>query len=422
MSTVLLCPDDPKLRAELPPLGLTILGACAPAELLREAARLEPDVLICAEAHPARRLLDALEDLARHVPLPVLLFTSDPDVQTMERALRGGVHAYVVNGYAGARLRSLVQLAKARFRCEREQRAAYEELVARFEERKLVDRAKGILMRARRLGEDEAFERLRAAAMQDMVRIGQVAQRLIDAQHDAEAVNHAGRLRMLSQRVVHQFALQCAGVDAAAALQRREAAERDVEQHLGTLARTLSKPTFGDLLDPTVAAWKSLRELLLLTPRSARLAEVDAAAERLLGAAEALTTALEAASPLATLAIVNRAGRQRMLCQRLAKQALVAGLCEGATAQAAASDGLRTIEAFEAALARLNEAPLSSEAIRADLAAAGSTWATMRAGVLESAQERGQRAIAQAADELLAIFERLTHHYMEGARELLDVA
>jgi AmiR/NasT family two-component response regulator len=424
MTSVLLCCAGPTdaLRADCAAMGLEVLGACAPAQLLAESARLAPDVLVCDEPDPARELLPVLAALASHAPRPVLLFSRDAEVQTLEQALRCGVQAYVVNGYAAARLRPLVQLARSRFALEREQRAALADLNERFEERKLVDRAKGILMRARRIGEDEAFGLLRAAAMQEQRRIGQLARRVIDAERDAEAVNDAGRLRMLSQRLVSQVALQCAQVDTALATARRQAAEREVGQHLSRLTQTLSRPTFGDLLDPLAAAWQALQELLPAAPQAATLAAVDAAAERMLVAAEALTTALEAASPLATLAVVNRAGRQRMLCQRLAKQALIATLGAGDQAQAAAAASVQTIEAFEQALGRLAEAPLSSAAIRADLAQATLEWRSLLAGMRDAASERGRQQIALASEALLALFERLTEHYSQAVRQLFDNA
>lgn len=425
MTSVLLCggalPDD-GLRADLVALGFDVLGLCAPAALVREAARLAPDVLVCSDPHPAHELLPMLEAVAQHAPRPVLLFTTDADAQTLEQALRSGVHAYVVNGYGAARLRPLVQLARSRHAREQAQQAALAELSERFEERKLVDRAKGILMRARQLSEDEAFRALRDAAMQEKLRLGQVARRVIDAQRDADSVNDAGRLRMLSQRIVAQFALQCAQIDAPIATARRESAEREADEHLARLQQTLSLPTFGDLVEPLVQAWRALREPLRGPPQLAQLPVVDAAAERMLATAETLTTALEAASPLATLAVINRAGRQRMLSQRLAKQALIATLGDGALAQAATSDAVRTIQDFEQALAQLADAPLSSAAIRSDLAQAALDWRAMLDGVRDAASESGRQQISRASEALLALFEGLTERYSQAARQLFDRA
>ena len=117
-----------------------------------------------------------------------------------------------MNGYGPDRLRSLIHLAMARFKQDQLLRDELTDVQHRFNERKLVDRAKGILMRVRNISEDEAYVVLRKAAMQSKLRIGQVAQQVIDAARYADAVNRAGQLRMLSQRLVKLYALMCADV------------------------------------------------------------------------------------------------------------------------------------------------------------------------------------------------------------------
>lgn len=320
--------------------------------------------------------------------------------------------SYVVNGYAPQRLRGLLQLARARHERESAQRSEHADLAERFEERKLVDRAKGLLMRARQIDEDAAFRALRAASMQEQQRVGQVARRVIDAARDAEAVNRAGQLRMLSQRLVKLYALG-GGADLAEG-------SRQVAANLEQLVRTLSRPTFGDLLDATLQAWAALQAALRPAPQAARLGEVDAAAERLLDSAERLTHALEVASPLAALGIVNRAGRQRMLSQRLAKQALLAALGEGPLASQAAADAVRTIESFEATLQQLREAPLASAETQAALGLAAQEWQHMLAGVRNAADAEARLALAGASDALLLRFEQLTAEYGRLAQRLFE--
>lgn len=86
-------------------------------------------------------------------------------------------------------------------------REALQDLRQRYEERTWVDRAKGVLMSAWQLPEDEAFRLLRSASMRSQRRVGEVARRVVGAAHDAVAVNRAGQLRMLSQRAVKLVAL-----------------------------------------------------------------------------------------------------------------------------------------------------------------------------------------------------------------------
>jgi len=421
MTAVLLIapPGAPDLAADLVALGIGVAGRSDPPSLLRDSVRLSADAVVAWDPYPAAGLLDALASLQQHAPLPVLLFTSDSDVQTLAAALAAGVHAYVVNGYAPARLRTLLQLARARHEREAAQRREHDDLAERFEERKLVDRAKGLLMRARQTDEEEAFRILRAASMQEQQRVGQVARRIIDAAHDAEAVDRAGQLRMLSQRLVKLYALRVAGDDAAATSAELAAAREQVDERLERLGQTLSRPTFGDLLDATLQAWSGLDAWLRRPVEVGRLGDVDAAAESLLEAAERLTHALEVASPLAALEVVNRAGRQRMLSQRLAKQALLAALGAQPLSSQAAAAAVRTIEDFEATLRHLGDAPLSSPEQRAALVRAAEEWRQMLGGVRDAADATGRRTLAQASDALLARFEQLTAAYGRMAQQLI---
>jgi len=345
----------PALEADLATLGIAVVLRSEPQSLVGDVARSGAEAVVAWDSYPAGGLLKALDALQQHAPLPVLLFTSDAEAATLDEALRCGVHAYVVNGYAPARLRPLLQLARTRFAREAAMRLAHDDLTHKFEERKLVDRAKGILMRTYQISEDEAFQRLRQVSMREQQRVGLVSRRVIDAARDADAVNRAGQLRMLSQRLVKLFVLRCTEAGAADAAGLQEASAQQVAANLEHLARALSSATFGDLLEAVVQAWRSLAPLLQKVPRIEDTAGVDSAAERVLEAAEALTAALEAASPLATLTIVNRCGRQRMLSQRLAKQALVATLTGGAQAQSAAAEAVRSIESFEASLRLLEQ-------------------------------------------------------------------
>lgn len=417
---VIAAPGAPPLPADLQAVGIAIAAQCDAPGLIGTAARCGADLLVAWEPYPAAQLLGALAALRDHAALPVLLFTSDADATTLQAALRAGVHAYVVNGYAPARLRPLVQLAQARFAHDCEQRAAHQDLTHRFEERKLVDRAKGILMRSRRIPEDEAFRLLRAASMQGQQRVGLVSRRLIDAARDAEAINRAGQLRMLSQHLVKLYALQCAGIDAAASRAALLASSERVADNLDLLERGLSIPTFGDLLKALRGIWQQLAPALASTPQTARLAALDAAAERLLQASDQLTAALEAGNAYAPLALVNLVGRQRMLSQRIAKQALLATLLGGDAAQAAAADAVRTISAFEAAQARLHATAEAVPTLRDELQHVAAPWQQLLKGLHDAASEAGRRSVADASETLLALFDEMTEHCEQAAHVLIE--
>jgi AmiR/NasT family two-component response regulator len=422
MPTVLLIApaDAPPIEADLAALGVKVGARSESATLVRDGARAGCDLVLAWEPYPATGLLKALDALQQHAPLPVLLFTSDAQSATLDEALRSGVHAYVVNGYAAHRLRPLLQLARARFEREAALRSAHDDLSHRFEERKLVDRAKGILMRSLQIPEDEAFGMLRRASMHEQQRVGVVSRRVIDAARDAQALNRAGQLRMLSQRLVKLHALRCAGVDTATAARLLDESLARGADNLALLEKEVARDTFGDLLDAVLQAWRPLESLLRRGGDLASLARVDVAADELLAAAEALTAALEAASPLATLAIVNRAGRQRMLSQRLAKQALLGTMFDGPAAQAAADEAVRSIQAFEATLHELERSPLSTPLIRDELERASAAWRRMLAGLHTAHTLEGRASIASESETLLAAFERLTDLYGQGAQLLIE--
>jgi hypothetical protein len=345
-------------------------------------------------------------------PLPVLVFTSDMRAETMETAMASGIDGWEVHGYAPQRLRPLIQLTTARHRQLRQLREELGDLKRRLDERKLVDRAKGILMTARQLSEDEAFRLLRSASMQAKQRIGQVSQQVIEAAHYAEAINRAGRLRMLSQRIVKLQALIAAGVEVAGARALLADSAAQVEQSLAQLGRLLSQPTFGDLLDAVTQTWQAMQP-----PREgevlAQLAALEPQAERLLEQADRLTQALESAGLAPSLHVINVSGRQRMLAQRLAKQALL-----GALLPEVVRVDDDCVTAFEQGMAYLRDIPLSSAEIRDTLRQAESAWQQLRAGALEPASRPGRLALAAASEELLSLFDRLTGAY-EHSMQLL---
>lgn len=406
-------PDDLRAAGIVP----VLLDACT--LVVQHIGKSAPDVVIFADPSPDPAMFECTRAIASNNPQPVIMFTADPDAEKIDLATRSGIHAYVVNGYSRGRLRSIIHLAQARFRHEQGLRGELTDLNQRFSERKLVDRAKGILMGARQLREEEAYSALRNAAMRSKRRIGQVSRQIIDGARYAEAVNRAGQLRMLSQRLVKLYALAATGTRLAETAARHAESMAHVDANLAILGRSLSKPTFGDLLAGVVQPWGEMRRALGMPADPATLPRLDRLAEDLLDGAELLTANLEVAGYAAALHVINVSGRQRMLSQRIAKQALLAALLPSAEAQAARAAMADTAVAIGASLDYLTRLPLSNAAIGAELQSAGFEWARLQDAVQDARTPEGRDALADISEALLATLERLTAHLERGIQALV---
>ena len=164
---------------EMPDVEVACIVESA-VELFDRVAEHKPDVVLIETDSPSRDVLEQLAAVSSSAPRPVVLFTGDAHDETIRSALRAGVSAYIVDGLAPGRLAPIMRIAMQRFEAEQALRAELEETRTRLEERKLVERAKGILMKQRGLSEDEAFTALRTHAMQRGLRLGDAAKQLID--------------------------------------------------------------------------------------------------------------------------------------------------------------------------------------------------------------------------------------------------
>ncbi len=412
-------PDAPPLLRDLSAVGIQPLPMVHCTNMVQTVIKDAPDLVVMFDSAPDSGLFEGTAAIEATAPRPVIVFTTDPDADKIALATRSGVHAYVVNGYGQNRLRSVIHLAQARFRHERTIRAQLADVSQRFAERKLVDRARGILMGARQLREEEAYRALRRAAMDGKQRIGQVARRVIDSARYAEAINRAGQLRMLSQRLAKLYALAYAGIRPEETQALLADSVGQVEGNLASLSRGLSRPTFGDLLDAVETPWQRLRPVLLAAAAVARLQEVDQQAERMLAQAEQLTANLEIGGHAAALHVINVAGRQRMLSQRLAKEALIGGVLGGAVVAVAQAAMAATAAELVDGMAYLDALPLSNADVARELALATAAWDALRGALPGLGARDGQTRIATESETLLDHLDRLTGHLERGVQGLM---
>ena len=150
-------------------------------DLYAKVRELQPDVIIIDMESPDRDILEHLHGIHRDDPRAIVMFCQDDASETISAAVKAGVSAYVVDGLQTHRIRPILQTAVARFREHQKLRRELEETKNTLAERKTLERAKGILMKQRRISEDEAYQILRKSAMNRNKRIVEVAENLITA-------------------------------------------------------------------------------------------------------------------------------------------------------------------------------------------------------------------------------------------------
>ncbi|MDR6665959.1 ANTAR domain-containing response regulator [Rhizobium sp. 1399] len=142
---------------------------------------LRPDVIIIDIENPNRDMMEHLFQLTRTVGRPIAMFVDRSDTASIEAAVDAGVSAYIVDGLKKERVKPILDMAVSRFNAFSRLQRELADAKSALEERKVVERAKGILMKMRGLSEDEAFALLRQTAMNEKKKMSDIAQSVVTA-------------------------------------------------------------------------------------------------------------------------------------------------------------------------------------------------------------------------------------------------
>jgi response regulator NasT len=171
------------LRIGLLESGYDII-ASLPADIFlpERIAQLQPDLIIVDSESDARDVLEHIVVATRDEPRPIVLFTDDQTASSVEAAMAAGVSAYIVAGLQAERVKPVLDVALARFRRERKLLDELSDTRQKLAERKVIERAKGLLMERYKLSEDQAYQKLRSMAMNKKLKLAEIAQRILDVE------------------------------------------------------------------------------------------------------------------------------------------------------------------------------------------------------------------------------------------------
>jgi two-component system, response regulator / RNA-binding antiterminator len=179
--------DENRIRASIIEAGLREAGhdnvtlVHDVAGIAKRIADINPDVIVIDLENPNRDMLENMFQLSRAVRRPIAMFVDRSDRASIEAAVDAGVSAYVVDGLKQERVKPILDMAISRFNAFSRLARELEEARSELEGRKVVERAKGILMKSRGLSEEAAYALLRKTAMNQSRKIAEIAQSLVTA-------------------------------------------------------------------------------------------------------------------------------------------------------------------------------------------------------------------------------------------------
>src|SRR6266478_3384943 len=179
--------DENPLRAAILEEGLreaglrNVVRIAERTNLLARLTTVDPDVILIDLESPSRDVLEQMFQVSRAVKRPIAMFVDQTDAASIQASVDAGVSAYIVDGLKKERIKSILDLCISRFNAFSRLQTELEQTRSALAERKVIDRAKGILMTAKNLTEDAAYALLRRTAMNENRKIAEVAQSVITA-------------------------------------------------------------------------------------------------------------------------------------------------------------------------------------------------------------------------------------------------
>jgi response regulator NasT len=179
--------DENPIRGAILESGLREAGhagitrVAAGPDLLARLAYTDPDVILIDLGNPSRDVLEQMFQVSRAVKRPVAMFVDRSDSASIQAAIDAGVSAYVVDGLKKERVKHILDMCVSRFNVFSKLQEELDQAKTALEDRKVIDRAKGILMKAKGLSEEEAYALMRKTSMNEKKRIAEIAHAIITA-------------------------------------------------------------------------------------------------------------------------------------------------------------------------------------------------------------------------------------------------
>jgi len=179
--------DESPIRAAILEEGLREAGYTSVVRisemqsLLARIYALDPDIILIDLENPSRDILEQMFQVSRAVRRPIAMFVDQSDAASIQASVDAGVSAYIVDGLKKERIKPILDLCVSRFNAFSKLQDELDRTRSALEERKVIDRAKGILMKLKGLTEEEAYVLMRSTAMREKKKIGEIAQSILTA-------------------------------------------------------------------------------------------------------------------------------------------------------------------------------------------------------------------------------------------------